>query len=438
MGLRRWQQRWTGRVVSISGSLVRVLSAYGSLFSQRGAKGFVAAGFVSRLTASMAFVGLVLAITGRGGSYATAGSVVAAITLAAGIALPVSGRLIDRYGQYRVLIPMALAFGALMLLLIAAIETGAPGWVLVLIAAAAGIPMPVAGPLVRARWIKMYQGTDQLRVAYGFESATIEIVDIVGPILVTALTIGIGKLAGLGAMVICALGGNLALAVQRGTEPEPARPAEGHRSGNALRIPALRSLLVVRLCTGGVFGAMPVAVVVFATAHHGRAFSGLLLGAWGAASALAGLSYAARSGSAPLHRRLTVSVALFAAGGVPLLAARGLPTLAALLPLAGLAMAPATVSAMEVMQRVVPSSMLTQTFSWDSTSLAFGMTGGSFGVGIIAGVFGPGRVFVVPVGAGLLALLAILLGGRRIRAACLAAAGPGGARAGLGQPEAAL
>jgi MFS family permease len=45
------------------------------------------------------FVSLILAITERGGGYATAGAVIAALTLAAGLALPVFGRLIDRYGQ---------------------------------------------------------------------------------------------------------------------------------------------------------------------------------------------------------------------------------------------------------------------------------------------------------------------------------------------------
>jgi hypothetical protein len=111
-----------------------------------------------------------------------------------------------------------------MLLLTGAIAAGAPAWQLVLPAAAAGTPMPVAGPLVRARWIRMYQGTDKLRVAYGFESATIEIVDIAGPILVTALAIGIGRLAGLVAMVVCALGGTLALAARAGPgQPEAAR-----------------------------------------------------------------------------------------------------------------------------------------------------------------------------------------------------------------------
>src|ERR1051326_8621905 len=211
---------------------MRVLRAYVSLFDQRGTKGFVTRVFVSGLTSSMVFVSLILAITGRGGEYATAGAVIAALTLGGGVGLPVFGRLIDRYGQHRVLVPMTLAFGVLMLLLTAAIEARGQEWLLVMLAAAAGAPMPAAGPLVRARWTKIYQGTDKLRIAYGFESATIETVEIAGPILVTALVTGIGPLAGLAAVLTCALGGTLALAAQRGTEPEPAGRAAGGGSGN--------------------------------------------------------------------------------------------------------------------------------------------------------------------------------------------------------------
>ena len=347
---------------------------------------------------------------------------IAALTLAAGLALPVWGRLIDRLGQHRVLVPMVLAFGLLMLLLTLAIEAREPAWLLVVLAAAAGVPMPVAGPLVRARWTKIYQGTDKLRIAYGFESATIETVEIAGPILVTALVTGIGPLAGLAAVLTCALGGTLALAAQRTTEPEPARRVAGGRGAcSSLRIPALQALYAARFCAGAVFGAMPVSLIAFATAYHGRAFSGLFLGLYGMTSLIAGLGYGALKEQMPLHRRLIVCVTLFAAGGIPLLAARGLLSLILLLPLAGVAMAPATVTAMEVMQRVVPPAMLTQTISWDATAIAFGMTAGSFLAGATIAPLGADYAFVVPVCAGLLGLITVLAGSKPIRTACLAA-----------------
>jgi MFS family permease len=402
---------------------MRLLRTYASLFDQPGTKGFASAGFVSRLTSSMVFVSLILAITERGGGYATAGAVNAAITLAGGLAIPVFGRLIDQYGQQRVLVPMVLTFSVLMLLLTAAIEAREPAWLLVLLAAAAGVPIPVAGPLVRARWTKIYQGTDKLRIAYGFESATIETVEIAGPILVTALVTGIGALAGLAAVLACALGGTLALAAQRSTEPEPAgRAGGGRRLGESLRIPALRPLFAARFCAGVVFGAMPVSLIAFATAYGGRAYSGLFLGLYGVTSLVAGLAYGALKDQMPLHRRLIVCATLFAAGGVPLLAARGLPSLIGLLPLAGVAMAPATVTAMEVMQRVVPPAMLTQTISWDTTAIAFGMTAGSFLAGATIAPLGTDYAFVVPVCAGVIGLISVLAGSKPIRAACLAAA----------------
>ena len=98
--------------------------------------------------------------------------------------------------------------------------------------------MLTAGPLVRARWTKIYQGTDKLRIAYGFESATIETVEIAGPILVTALVTGIGPLAGLAAVLACALGDPPALAAH--AAPSPIRHAAGGEVGNSLRIPALQ------------------------------------------------------------------------------------------------------------------------------------------------------------------------------------------------------
>lgn len=401
----------------------RALGPYPDLFHGPGPKGFVIAGFVSRLTASMVTVGLVLAITARGSSYATAGVVVAVLPLGFGLMSPFFGRRIDRYGQYQVLVPQAIAFGLTMTALTAAIAAGAPTWALVPLAAAAGVVMPSTAPLVRARWTKLYQGTPQLRAAYGFDSANTEVVFIVGPILVTALATGIGPEAGLIAVVVCAVGGTLALAVQRSTQPDPAGPG-ARRTASALRFPALRAIYLTRFCLGGVIGAVPIVTVAYATAQHGRGYSGLLLGAWGTASMAGGLIYGAVGVTTPLARRLLVSVLLFALGFIPLLFVSGIVSLALLLLVAGLAMAPIAVSVMEVMQQVVPVSMLTETLSWDGTALAFGISAGALVGGDAVRYLGVSHVYAVPAGYGLLGLAAVMAGGRHIRAACGPASPP--------------
>jgi MFS family permease len=404
----------------------RALGPYPGLFDVPGPTGFVIAGFVSRLTASMVTVGLVLAITARGDSYATAGTVLAVLPLAFGLMSPFFGRRIDRYGQREVLVPLTIAFGVVMTALAVAIGAGAPTWVLCPLAAGAGVVLPSAAPLVRARWTKLYQGTPKLRAAYGFDSANTEVVFIVGPILVTALATGVGPEAGLAAVVVCAVAGTLALAAQRSTQPDPAGPA-ARRTASALRFPALRAIYLTRLCLGGVLGAVPVVTVAYATAQHGRGFSGLLLGAWGTASMAGGLIYGAAGVATPLARRLLASVLMFAAGFIPLLFVSGIVSLALLLLVAGLAMAPIAVSVMEVMQQVVPASMLTETLSWDGTALAFGLSAGALTGGEAVSYLGVSHVYAVPAGYGLLALLAVLAGGRHIRAACEPAVPPAAA-----------
>ncbi len=395
----------------------RALGPYPGLFAIPGPKGFVAAGFVIRLPAAMIDVGLVLAITAGGGSYAAAGVVVAVVPLVFGLASPAFGRRFDRYGQRRVLVPTVLAFTATMLALMGAIAAGAPAWLLCLLAAAVGVVLPSGGPLIRARWTKLYEGTPKLRAAYGFESASTEVIYIVGPILVTALATGIGPEAGLGAVVACALAGGLALAAQGSTEPVPSGRA-AHRGAGPMRIPALRAVFLSRFCIGGVLGAVPIVTVAYATAQHERGFSGLLLGAWGLASMVAGLAYGALGESPQLYRRLLITVGLFAAGFIPLLFVRGVVSLTVFILIAGLAMAPVAISVMEVIQQLAPGSMLIETLSWDGTAMAFGMAAGALLGGGAVRHIGIDHVYAVPAGFGLLALAAVIAGGRQIRAGC--------------------
>jgi hypothetical protein len=81
-----------------------VLKTYRSLVSIPHARGFVLAGFVARLSISMRALGAVLMVSTLTGSYGLAGAIAAAALLGEALAAPRLGRLVDRYGQQRVLL----------------------------------------------------------------------------------------------------------------------------------------------------------------------------------------------------------------------------------------------------------------------------------------------------------------------------------------------
>jgi MFS family permease len=395
-------------------------AVYRRLFEAPGAKGFVAAGFLARLTTSMIGLGLVLALTAGNHRYALAGAVVAVLVLANAMAFPVAGRYADRRGQHWLLARLTVCFSVAMVALMATVAGHGPVWRLFLLGFAAGATMPVAHPLVRARWTALYGGSERLRAAYGFETATTEVVFIVGPILVTLLATAVVPLAGLVVALAFAVAGALGLAVQRSSQPVPTGTVAG-RTASALRQPALRTLCLAQVAIGGVFGSVEIVTAAFASAHHARGLTGVLLGLWGLTSAVTGLAYGAVRVRAGLHRRLLIAIILFTCGFVPLLEARSMAELTVFLVVAGLAMAPATITVFEVIQRVVPAGSLTEAVSWAGSGVVLGMTAGTLAGGWAAEHLGIHRMYAVPVAYATLALAVIVARYPRLRAQCQAA-----------------
>ena len=84
-----------------------MVGPYRGLFGTPGVKGFVITGFIGRAPMSMLGIGVILS-TAITGSYAKAGAVAATFSIAVAVAGPLTGRLVDRFGQARVLLPLVL------------------------------------------------------------------------------------------------------------------------------------------------------------------------------------------------------------------------------------------------------------------------------------------------------------------------------------------
>src|SRR3712207_513389 len=198
-----------------------ILSSYRRVLARPGAMKFSITGLVARLPIAMTGLGIVLLVEGGTGSYATAGGVAAAFTVANAVVAILQGRLIDTLGQSVVLTTASTVYGASMGLLAWAVQADWPIVTAYAAAAVGGALMPAIGSCVRARWSYVLDAPGEVQTAYALESVIDEAIFIVGPILVTFLATAVHPTFGLSAAALLGLVGGLAFAAQRGTEPPP-------------------------------------------------------------------------------------------------------------------------------------------------------------------------------------------------------------------------
>jgi MFS family permease len=385
-----------------------VVGPYRGLFSTPGVKGFVIAGFIGRMPMSMLGIGIIVLIKTLTGSYAMAGAVSATVNISFATAGPLSARLVDRFGQARIIVPLVLTHGAALTGMMLCVEFGAPQWTLFATGIAVGATAVSLGSLVRARWSHLLTGSAKLHAAFSFESVADEVIFVAGPALVTALATIINPYAGLIVALVCTIGGTLAFALQRGTQP-PVRHGD-RRSGSPITIPGVALLSCAFLAMGAVFGSVDLITVAFADEHGAKPVAGLLLGAFAGGSLVSGLWYGARQWKVSLRLRFVRALAVFALGLAPIALIGDLRVMAAALFLAGLAISPTIITGYTLIEQLVPARLLTEGMAWISTSVGFGVALGAWAGGRLTDSFGASNAYGFSFVCALLAV-AIGIGG---------------------------
>ena len=330
-----------------------MLDSYRRVLSRPGALAFSSAALVARLPMSMVGLGIVLLVEERTGSYGLAGTVSAAFVLAEAAFAVLHGRLVDTFGQSRVL-PVAISlFGAGMALMMLAVEQEWPLAFTYLFAALAGASLPQVGASVRTRWAHLLDRPAEVQTAFALEAVLDEVVFVVGPVLVTMLATAWHPVAGLTTATVSGLVGTFAFAAQRRTEPPAGRRDQsGAREPMPWRL--VLTLAVVCLTLGGLFGAAEVTTVAFAEEQGMRWAAGWLLAAWALGSLVAGLVTGAIAWRSGPDVRLRWGSAAMALAMVPLIFIESVPLMAVVLVFGGLAIAPTMIGAMTMTEQGVP------------------------------------------------------------------------------------
>ncbi|MFF5858288.1 hypothetical protein ACFY8B_22100 [Streptomyces sp. NPDC012751] len=377
---------------------------YRELLAPRARRPLVVTGAISRLPLAGAGMAIVLAAGGATHSYGLAGTASALYVIASSVMAPLHARRMDRTGQRRVLMvagsTQATAFACLILACRTSGWWQVPG---ILVAAAlAGAAQVDIGSAVRARWAHAVPDRVSQQTAFLLESVVDELMFILAPMAITAVTVAHTWAAPAVVLVGPAVGW-LLLAGQTGTAPPPlARSDAGPSGARAVSMAGSRSLVAAFVGIGAYLGSIEILLVALADADGAPHWAGYTLAAWALGSASAALVAGPHLGRLTPERVFVPAMAWMTGSGLLLpLAGSRLP-LAGACFLAGIGAAPALSSGFSLIGRRTAGAA--EGMSWASSGMGAGTTIGAFSGGWLADRTGSGTAFWLCVGFGVAAL----------------------------------
>ena len=371
---------------------------------------------LGRLPIAMVGLAMLLYVQRVTGSFAAAGLVGAGALIGVSMGSVLQGRLIDRVGATRPLLVAAAVFAGAVTGLIAAVQTGRPLPLMVLLAVTTGLTQPAIEGAARALWGRLIPPGPVRDAAYTYEAISLEVFFILGPALAALLSAtapwpGTGVAVAAVAMIAGAVGFALSPAVR--TEPAPAR-----RSGptlgllGALARPGMRTIALASLGFGMVVGTVEVGVPAVTALAGSAALGGVLLSAWSVTSVLAGVLYSMRPWPEPLHLRMPVLLGGFAVLVAAMSLTGPLDSLAVLvvaMVAAGALITPQVTAHSLAIDLAAPGGTAAEGFGWVVTAATLGLAAGQSSAGVVVEMVGPPAAFVVGGAAGLVVAVVLWL-----------------------------
>ncbi len=382
------------------------MTAYVALVRRHGAGIPWAAAVLSRIVLGMAVVSVVLLVRRSGFGYDRAGLTAAVMSLGTAGATPVWGRLVDRHGPSGILPVLGIAYAAAAVGLAMAVTRGLPMVVTTLAAAVLGGVFPPVSAVARVGWRRLY-GLALRDQAFSLDGVTTELGFVTGPILAAAL---VDLVAPWVAVVTAGL--VMAVATVLFARSDLMRGMTGTVAtvrGGALRVPAVRVLMLVFVLVGLAFGTIDILAPAVAEANGRATLAGVVLAAFAFGSAIGGLVYGARSWPSTRHRRLQVLLAMMM---VALLAVTlvldDLVAFSVVAMVGGVVIAPIVVIIFAMVDDLAPGSVVTESLAWLNTAVMAGAAGGAAVAGRL--VEGPGLVAACVTASTVLGGAAVVVG----------------------------
>ena len=385
---------------------------YADILSLPAVPRLLSAAVIGRMPVGMGALALFLLVRGAGGSYAMAGLAVGASTVAGCVGAPLLGRLVDRQGQTRIMLPSMLVQVTALLLL--AITAPGEGVLLFGLCALYGFSAPPLAAAMRATWASLIDDRRQIGRAFTLDATAQEVIWILGPVLAAVLAEGISTRAPLIAMAAFSATGVVWFATSAQSRTWRAeRNTDRHLLGPLNAGPVRRVLLSI-LGLAFAWGALELAIPAYA--EQNDASAGALLSIWAVGSVIGGLGYAARTWGGTPQRMMGILLGLNLVSFLVLFLSQTPLQLGILLLLTGVVNAPVIATFYVLIEELAPTGTVTEAFTWISTTFLVGISGGVALAGIVADAASPRTAWWLAVGGGVFAVLTVVIRHRGLHA----------------------
>ncbi len=239
--------------------------------------------FPARLAYGMIGLGIFFKAEQETGSVAIAGFAIGLNSLAGSLTAGLRGSVMDRFGQkwpIRILVPLY----SCLILLLNTMETRTS---ILVTAFILGITAPPINLSVRPLWKDIVPDT-YLRTAYAFDSSMMSSTSVIGPVIITALSLSSRPSLGLGMTAALMFIGGIALSLTPASSDWiPEKKQKGQQ--RLWRDRAIRLLMFEGCFIGFGWGVFDVAVPAFATQEGVQHRVAWIFAAFGAATVVGGL-----------------------------------------------------------------------------------------------------------------------------------------------------
>jgi len=239
--------------------------------------------FPARIAYGMIGLGIFFKAEQETGSVAVAGFAIGLNSLAGAVTAGLRGSVMDRFGQkwpIRILVPM---YSGLILLL----NTMETRQSILITAFVLGITAPPINLSVRPLW-KDIVPDSYLRTAYAFDSSMMSSTSVIGPVVITALSLSSRPELGLGTTAALMFIGGIALSLTPASRDWiPEKKNKGQQ--RLWRDRAIQMLMFEGCFIGFGWGVFDVAVPAFATQENVQHRVAWIFAAFGLATIVGGL-----------------------------------------------------------------------------------------------------------------------------------------------------